>query len=374
MPQQEMSNFDYHYLVNELAPQLLDAHLNKAYELRPGVFRLQLRTQKEGRVDLVVELGVRAHLTRRIEAAPQAPTRFATAMRGKLGNARVLGVEQVNLDRVLKVIFKTRFGTRSLLFELLKGGNAILLDEQDTILDVYEKKEFEARTLARGHKYVAPPTTRLDPRTLPASDLDGLEGKLTAALSKKVNIPPVCIQRAITQSGIDPESKSEEVVGSPTKKGRLVEALRSMLDQKPSPAIYTLSDGSSLFSPVALEFPTISTQAFPTFSDALDAYYSLGLEPIGKPSPARAGDKERTRLQGAIEQQRKSIELALQHAATAQLSGKSIFSNAAVIQSAIDLAKQNKDLPEAELARLILKKTGLTVKRVKEELEIELPG
>ncbi|MFH1257506.1 MAG: NFACT family protein, partial [Candidatus Micrarchaeota archaeon] len=88
---QKMSNLDYYYVAEELQV-LVGGFLNKIFELRPKVFRFKVRGDKE--YNLIVELGLRANLSKYIEESPDVPTNYTMLLRKHLENAKITEVKQ----------------------------------------------------------------------------------------------------------------------------------------------------------------------------------------------------------------------------------------------------------------------------------------
>jgi len=366
MPKQEMSNLDYHYLQRELQ-SLVDARLTKVHELRPGVFRFQFHSSGQGRADLLVELGVRAHLTRRIEEAPEQPTHFAMLLRSKLGNARLKAVQQLEFDRLLSLLFDTKHGLRSILFELLPGGNVLLLDSQNTIMAVHTPKSFETRSLKRGAPYQPPPARGKLPSEITPEDLEALEGKLRPTLSKLVRLPPFYLEEVCARAGVDPKGKAELF---PAARESLVHEFHSLLEQTPSPRVYRSENEPVAFAPFELRKLELPAEQFDSFSEALDNYYSHGLAAIAP--VARPADKARTRVEKALEEQKKMIGKFEEQAAEMQAVGEKLFRQSTLVERALEIARKLKAEPVETVQEVILRETGLRVKVQKGELELEL--
>jgi len=113
-----MSGLDIMVCVRELK-NAIGARVDNVYELN-GVFFLRLRS-KEGRQDLLLEPGRRAHLTSRKYEPPKKPSSYAMLLRKYLTDAQLLAVEQPDLERVLKFKFSGK-GEPVLILELSARG------------------------------------------------------------------------------------------------------------------------------------------------------------------------------------------------------------------------------------------------------------
>ena len=81
---------------------------------------------------------------------PQNPSSFAMTLRKHIGNARLIGVLQIGFDRVLRLDFEHGRGKISLIIELFRDGNAILIDEDDMIIQPLTTAAYSSRVLKRG--------------------------------------------------------------------------------------------------------------------------------------------------------------------------------------------------------------------------------
>jgi predicted ribosome quality control (RQC) complex YloA/Tae2 family protein len=150
---QKMSNLDYSFLVEELQP-LLGGHISKIFELRPNVFRFKVRADRE--YNLIVELGLRAHLSKYIEESPETPTNFVMVLRKYLDNAQIKEIKQENEDRLLIFTLQKK-EEYHLLFEMFAKGNLILASADYTIIEPYKQEKSKNREIKRYESYLAVP-------------------------------------------------------------------------------------------------------------------------------------------------------------------------------------------------------------------------
>ena len=146
-----MSAFDVARVRVELE-QLVGARAQKAYQ--PHYEQVVLRMKKSGSspVDLVIVRGKRVYLSERDRPMPQNPSSFAMTLRKYLGNARLIGVLQIGFDRVLRLDFEHGRGKISLIIEMFRDGNAILIDDEDIIIQPLTSAAYRSRVLKRGER------------------------------------------------------------------------------------------------------------------------------------------------------------------------------------------------------------------------------
>ena len=79
------------------------------------------------------------------------------SLRKRLNRARLVSVEQVGFERILKLSFKNHEESFNLYIELFTNGNVVLTDLHDEIVVVKSSETFKDRSLKRGINYTLPP-------------------------------------------------------------------------------------------------------------------------------------------------------------------------------------------------------------------------
>ncbi|VVB67078.1 Uncharacterised protein [Candidatus Norongarragalina meridionalis] len=257
---QKMGNLDYYVLAKELAA-LEGGRINKIYS--NGVFRLKLN--RNGEVNFIAEAGVRAHLTKYVEEAPERPSDFVMLIRKRLDNAKIKSVKQTNFDRLLSFVFDAKDGLFVLVFELFQNGNVVFCGSDDRIIDALKRETYAARALRPKQPYSPPPSNKKHPLELTEADIP--EGKAVAALAKAVNLPPFYLEEACSRAG-------QEYGAEINDKKAVVKALHSLFDEA-KPCVYYENGKPIAFSPFPLKkLGETEVRFFPSLSEAVDAYYS----------------------------------------------------------------------------------------------------
>ncbi len=162
------SSFDVARIVRELS-EMIGSRARKAYQ--PHYEQIVLRLNRKGisPIDLVVVSGKRVYLSRRDRPMPSRPSHFAMVLRKHLNNSRLISVEQFGFDRVIRLVFEHGRGKLSLIIEMFRDGNIILLDGEDKIIQPLTHAKFASRSIKRGISYIPPPET-FDPRVMKIED------------------------------------------------------------------------------------------------------------------------------------------------------------------------------------------------------------
>lgn len=99
---------------------------------------------------------VRLHATSWAPKKPKKPQRFAEFLKKRLSGGRIVDVEHINHDRIVRLTVE-RGGEETRLYVKLWGGSANLVatDKDDRILDAFYRKP--KRGIASGESYPLPP-------------------------------------------------------------------------------------------------------------------------------------------------------------------------------------------------------------------------
>jgi len=138
---ENMASIELHYLTKELK-QLKGRRIKKAYQLSRDVFSLTIWPELNGRRELILATRNCLFLSKREWPKPQYPSGLAMGLRKRLGNARIVDVEQPDMERLLVFDYEGAYSGK-LVVELFGKGNLILTDEDWKILQV-------ARTIKAG--------------------------------------------------------------------------------------------------------------------------------------------------------------------------------------------------------------------------------
>jgi predicted ribosome quality control (RQC) complex YloA/Tae2 family protein len=167
--------------------------------------------------DLVIVRGKRVYFSQRDRPMPMQPPQFAMLLRKHLGNGRLLSAEQIGFDRILKLLFDTKDGHRSLVIEMFRNGNVILCDENDVIMMPLTHVKYENRTIKRGEIYCAPEAP-MDPRSWSAEQLLELlhdsNRDLVHTLAGRMSLGSVYAHALCAEAGLDPTQSTEDMTSA----------------------------------------------------------------------------------------------------------------------------------------------------------------
>ena len=153
-----ISSIELACLVKEFQ-SIVDGKVNKIWLLGGSQGKellLQLHIPNKGKKYLKVKAPDFTYLTDFKPETPVKPHGFCMFLRKRLNNARIRSVEQIDFERILKIVFEKKEGKMILYAELYTPGNFILTDENNKILSALETKKWKDREIKKGLEYVYP--------------------------------------------------------------------------------------------------------------------------------------------------------------------------------------------------------------------------
>ncbi len=265
---EEMSSVDIKYIINELQ-SLVGSRVDKIYHDGREI-RIKLRT-KEGRQDLILEAGKRIHITTYIKEAPKMPSSFTMLLRKHLSGGFLDAIKQHDFDRIVKIMI----GDYTLIGELFKKGNIILLNSENRIVAALRYEEFKDRTIMPKAEYKLPPA-RENPLDVEWEDFKGIIGKeqieIVRALARKLNMGGLYAEEILMRAGIAKDRKANELNENELK--LVFETMKSVFSEEPKPNIVYKNGQMIDVLPIELKwYEGYEKQYFKTFSEALDEYF-----------------------------------------------------------------------------------------------------
>ena len=287
-----------HCLIDELNPLLRDARVDKVHQpsREELVFVLRTRTGHH-RLYLSAAGGApRLHLTQVALDNPPVPPMFCMLLRKRLTGARVIGLRQCGLERVVYIDLRgqTELGdpvSLTLAAELTGRHANLLLLEEDVIVDALKRVDPASspdRPLLPGLRYAPPPALAgcADVSLCPAEDI-------AAQAAAQGNLPLSRALRQVTQ-GLSPlicreiallatrgqDTPADALAGDQADRlvfylRRVQNAIRTGEHRAPT-LLYTTGDEPLDFSFMPITQYGLSAVSRPadSFSSVLDRFYA----------------------------------------------------------------------------------------------------
>jgi predicted ribosome quality control (RQC) complex YloA/Tae2 family protein len=353
----KISSLDIYAFINTNMDKLKGSFIKKIYQISPKIFLFNLYGQGEGKFPLYVDLSrvIAFHDPDR----PETPSQVAMVLRKSLSERRIVNVEQLNFDRVVKLTMHTG---QEIIFEMFREGNLIVTNS-GKIEFVLSPREWKNRKLKVGEIYIPP--SQNDPSSMSNNDvwrvLNQSKASLVQTLATRMNLGGEYSEEIIFRLGMEKNAMPpfEEVQAD-----KIIEGIRSLMLESTMNRSYIYAE-KRLFSPVEMKgIDSETPTAFEDFNKGL-SYYILNYKPL---------EKEKSPLERRIESQQKSIEEFRKIMEEENNKGKAIISNMPLINNL--LGRIRKYEKEKSL-KFPLKLEGMEVDLAdpaKKIIQIELSG
>ena len=262
---QGMSGVDLRALVAEAADRL-PLWVGKIYQFDAKTLGIRLNGEDRAKYLFLVETGRRAHFIAEFPEPPKHPPGFAMLLRKHLDGGRVLGIRQLGIERTMSIDIGKRDTTYHLIFEVFDEGNAILCNEDYTIIKPLWHHRFKDRDVVPGAVYTFSGT---DCSALSPDEFRGLladsDRDIVRTLAVGCMLGGAYAEEVCRMAGVDKSAAAADVDAEAVRDA--FDRLMADVGQRRDPVIT-----SSGCWPVVLAGDEVR-ERFETFSEALDAFY-----------------------------------------------------------------------------------------------------
>ncbi|NXR49629.1 NEMF factor, partial [Hippolais icterina] len=362
------STVDIRAVLAELRQSLLGMRVNNVYDVDNKTYLIRLQ-KPDCKATLLLESGIRLHLTEFEWPKNMMPSSFAMKCRKHLKTRRLVSVSQLGIDRIVDLQFGSDEAAYHLIVELYDRGNVVLTDHEYLILNILRFRTDEADDVRFAVRERYPVDSAKAPVPLPTLD------RLTEIISnapkgeqlKRVLNPllpygATLIEHCLIEAGFSGAVKIDEHLESKENLAKVLSALEkaeeymaltdnfsgkgyviqkrekkpSLEPDKPAEDIYTYEEFHPFLFSQHSKCPYLE---FDSFNKATDEFYSK-LE--GQKIDLKALQQEKQALK-KLENVRRDHEHrleALQQAQEAdQLKGELIEMNLEVVDRAIQVVR-----------------------------------
>lgn len=277
-------------VAGELRPQLLGLRVDKVQQPARDQVVLLFRGKR-----LLLNAGAgapRLQLTEILRDNPAEPPMFCMLLRKHLSGARVAGLTQPPLERLVKIEFDAsdelgRAGRRTLVLEAMgRRSNLILLDGEGRVIDSLRRVDADmsaARQVLPGLFYQPPASTGRLPFLEETGE--GFSARFAAAAAEKTldaflldqyfGLSPLMARELAFQAAGDVDARVFQM-GGPGPLWRALEDFQNRVREERFTPVCLLRDGKPLdFAcvPVGQYGGAAEVVPYPSFSALLDAFY-----------------------------------------------------------------------------------------------------
>ncbi|EAL44894.1 hypothetical protein conserved [Entamoeba histolytica] len=153
-PRKWMSPLEIKAIVGEMNNKLQNFNINTVYDVNRRLYVIKL-SKTDCKEFIVIESGVRVHLTEYNREKSDFPNNFTSRLRKYLNKKKLIKINQIGNDRVIELVFGNATERYSLIVDLYSNGNICLCDQEYKILLILRSFTFDKTgdKVAVGEKY-----------------------------------------------------------------------------------------------------------------------------------------------------------------------------------------------------------------------------
>jgi predicted ribosome quality control (RQC) complex YloA/Tae2 family protein len=264
--EQGMSGIDTRAMVAELSGKL-PLWIDKVYQFDSHTLAIRLNGENKARYQFIVEAGRRAHFVKSLPEPPKNPPQFAMLLRKYLSGGKVLAIRQHGLERIIVLSIGKGTTIFHLIIELYDEGNVILTDENYEIIKPLRHHRFKDREVVPRVLYTMSPSDPTASEANLAATLQNDDRELVRALAIGCMLGGTYAEYICGKAGLDKTTPA--ALADPVTVFQELKALYDTVMHAPNPVVT-----KKHCEPVDL-LGEPDAQHFPTFSEALEAFFPL---------------------------------------------------------------------------------------------------
>ena len=365
-----MSNVDIYTISNELNNLLSGARVDKSFQPAKDIVVMRFHVPGTGRVDLVMQCGVRIHTSRYPLENPVNPPTFPMLLRKRVKGAHVESITQHNFDRVVEIkVKKDKYYT--IVVELFDKGNIILLDDENNIVLPLKRKHWSTRDISSKKEYMFPEERGINPITVTENEFKELLKNNSE--SDVVRTLAINGLGSLYSEEIIERSNEKEEIDKNTPNSELTENQISALYTSLKDLFNTLEDESFKAQIVKynnkedvvpldlIKYDAFEKKYYDNFNEACDEFYSKKVNTDIKGIKEAAWNKKVNKFEKRLKLQEETLEKFTKTINDSQHKGEVIYSNYTTIENIINVVNT------ARSKNYSFKEIGKTLKNAKKE-------
>lgn len=337
-----MSNVDIYRMIKELNEELIDTRIDKAYQPTYDTIRIKLRKAGSGRRDLVIQAGIRIHLTNYPQPNPTIPPNFPMLLRKHLSGGVITSIKQHYFDRIIEITIQKK-EEYTLIVELFSKGNVILLDKDKNIISPLKHKKWQDRKITAHEEYKYPPEKEININDCSADDLRSVLGKSDSDITRTIatnGLGGLYAEEIIAYTSIDKSKAAKDVTDDEiVELDNAIKKLFNKLENEPNPQIIFDKNGENKdLVPINLErYSDFESETFESFNKAADEFYGKRIIEEVESEEERAWKKRIGKYTKRLKMQEESLDKFYQTIEDTQHKGDTIYAHYTEIQNILDV-------------------------------------
>lgn len=357
-----MSNVDIYTITDELNDILENARVDKSFQPMNDTVVIRFHVPGTGRVDLVMQCGVRMHTSQYPLENPTQPPTFPMLLRKRIKGANVVSVKQHAFDRVVEIKVK-KDQHYTIIVELFDKGNIILLDEEDNIILPLKRKQWSNRDISSKKKYVFPEERGINPVEVTFEELKEMFQKSDSDVVRTLarnGLGSLYAEEIILRAeNIDKNQAANTLTDEEIEKlySGIESIFTDLKNDNFKPQIVKCEKKEDVVPLNLNQYKDCEKQYFKSFNEACDEFYSKKINSSIKDVKESAWNKKVGKYEKRLKLQEETVEDFENTIETCQQKGEVIYSNYGAVENIINVVNsaRSNDYSFKEIAKTLKK-------------------
>ncbi len=340
-----MSNVDVFAVTSELNEILRGARVDKAYQPLKDTVIIRFHVPGEGRVDVVMQAGVRIHRTSYPPQNPKVPPSFPMLLRKHLKGGVVREVRQHGFDRIVEITVE-KDQEYTLMVELFAKGNIILLNQDREIILPLKRKTWSDRRIASREVYEYPPSRGINPLDYEPSDLEEMLMNSGADLIRTLarnGFGGLYAEEIVLRAGLDKNTPCSNLTAEDIRKidAAISETFKPLreLDLKP----HIIGDGEDVLPIELMVYSGRERRYFESFNDAADEFFSSIFREEIRRAHEEEWEREVDRFRKRLRIQRETLEKFKKTIEVSTRRGDLLYANYSLVEEVLATIRRARE-------------------------------
>lgn len=357
-----MSNVDIYTITDELNDILENARVDKSFQPMNDTVVIRFHVPGTGRVDLVMQCGVRMHTSQYPLENPTQPPTFPMLLRKRIKGANVVSVKQHAFDRVVEIKVK-KDQPYTIIVELFDKGNIILLDEEDNIILPLKRKQWSNRDISSKKKYVFPEERGINPVEVTFEELKEMFQKSDSDVVRTLarnGLGSLYAEEIILRAeNIDKNQAANTLTDEEIEKlySGIESIFTDLKNDNFKPQIVKCDKKEDVVPLNMNQYKDCEKQYFKSFNEACDEFYSKKINSSIKDVKESAWNKKVGKYEKRLKLQEETVANFENTIETCQHKGEVIYSNYGAVENIINVVNsaRSNDYSFKEIAKTLKK-------------------
>lgn len=357
-----MSNVDIYTITDELNDILENARVDKSFQPMNDTVVIRFHVPGTGRVDLVMQCGVRMHTSQYPLENPTQPPTFPMLLRKRIKGANVVSVKQHNFDRVVEIKVK-KDQHYTIIVELFDKGNIILLDEENNIILPLKRKQWSNRDISSKKKYVFPEERGINPVEVTFEELKEMfqnsDSDVVRTLARNGLGSLYAEEIILRAENIDKNQAANTLTDEEIEKlySGIESIFTDLKNDNFKPQIVKCDKKEDVVPLNLNQYKDCEKQYFKSFNEACDEFYSKKINSSIKDVKESAWNKKVGKYEKRLKLQEETVADFENTIETCQHKGEVIYSNYGAVENIINVVNsaRNNEYSFKEIAKTLKK-------------------